>query len=198
MSNRAIAPTVGVSEPTARRDAQQVRHSDAPKPERIDHETGEVLDPEPLTDWRLRTLKDAEATGAVIKLTGPNSVAEPGLVPATHVGSCEPPRVGIELRPPVALYTRGSCTASNLDAVCAGAAPAERGSCPKLSEKSPIRAWHGPERCAMQGSSSITLPDWQPKSDGRTQTTNPVDSRLWGLNEVGATTMRYHLAVFPI
>lgn len=45
MSNRAIAPTVGVSEPTARRDAQQVRHGDAPTPDPVGIDGGEAVTP---------------------------------------------------------------------------------------------------------------------------------------------------------
>lgn len=45
MSTRAIAPTVGV---TQRQVSTDVRSNFSPEPERIDHETGEVLEPKPV------------------------------------------------------------------------------------------------------------------------------------------------------
>lgn len=92
MSTRAIAPTVGVSNYTVNKDQQVLddltpelepdaaltaavtpRYS-SPEPEHIDPATGEI---ETLDDYRARVLTDAEATGKIIKLTGPQSVADP-------------------------------------------------------------------------------------------------------------------------
>ena len=51
MSTRAIAPTVGASNKTVSLDRRHVLPEVTPAPE------------EPLADWQLRALKDAEANG---------------------------------------------------------------------------------------------------------------------------------------
>lgn len=74
MSTRAIAPTVGVSQQAV---VKALRHPDV---------TTKLspAEPESLDEYRGRVLADAEATGKVIKLTGPESVADP--TPAKVVG----------------------------------------------------------------------------------------------------------------
>lgn len=77
MSTRAIAPTVGVSVATAKRDVQVAQPEPPAAHERVDPATGEVLD---LDTHRREVLTDAEQNGHIVALTGPASVTTPGRV----------------------------------------------------------------------------------------------------------------------
>lgn len=61
MSTRAIAPTVGVQHSAVAKDLRRAGVSDG-------HTSPE---PEPLDDYRRRTLADAETNSRIVKLTGP-------------------------------------------------------------------------------------------------------------------------------
>lgn len=93
MSTRAIAPIVGVSSAQVKRDVAQVAHREPPAAsgttehglpttDRIVGMDGKQYrrpEPKSLDEWRGEVLHQAEETGEIVPLTGPNSVASPGV-----------------------------------------------------------------------------------------------------------------------
>lgn len=86
MSTRAIAPIVGVGNKTVARDIAATVSPDTVDPDRkvisLDGRQRPATQPKPepadLDEWRGEVLHQAEEDGEIVRITGPDSVADPG------------------------------------------------------------------------------------------------------------------------